>query len=456
MTSARLPRDGLASLAAPLPSLVVASSERETSSYGFSDLERRTPARTSTSYGIGSTSKVFAALTAMRLASDGLLDLHEPVTWVLGDHPLLGDTTCHHLLSHTSGIPSLHARFAAFADGPARDRTGGTGATPDWARDLSTPGVDFVDASGLLDYLSHFRIRRLAPPGRLFSYSNEGYVLLAGVIAKAAGTTYEEACREAVLEPLGLRSTAFLGSAHARRLPDVAIPYEQGPELVRTDWWAAPAWAAPGGLLSSADDLLTVAAAIQTRSVPGIRPGFLQAMCARQAGRPGGGFYGYGVAGQPSGSGLVLGHGGSRVGTSCALLWTESRPRAVAALANVLGAPVDAAARTALGLRPARRRAAPELPQEVLHLGQLTGTYWAAELGALAFRLGPSGIEVEHLGRTTSLTAVSATRFVSRDAGLQVEFLTEGSRPAWAVCFGERVLTRRKPVSPWPLDASRP
>ena len=459
MSSATSRQDTLASHAASLPSLVVASSDGEVSSYGFSDLGRKTPADSSTAYGIGSTSKVFAALTAMRLASDALLDLHEPVSAILGDHPLLGDTTCHHLLSHTSGIPPLHARFAAFAEGPVPDRTGGTGATPEWARDLSTPGIDFVDAAGLLDYLSHFRIRRLAAPGRLFSYSNEGYALLAGVIAKAAGTTYEDACREAVLEPLGLTSTAFLGSARAAHLPAVAVPYLRGePGPVIADWWAAPAWNAPGGLLSSADDLLKVARAIQARSVPGTRPGFVQAMCARHAERSSGGFYGYGVAGQLSSSGLVLGHGGARVGTSSALSWTEHRPRAVAALANVLGAPVDAAARLVLGVAPPRRRSTPPpaLPGELLRLGQLVGTYWAAEAGALAFGLGESGLEVEHLGRTTPLAAVSSTRFVSADAALQVEFLVEGSEPAWAVCFGERVLTRRKAVSPWPLGRSRP
>jgi CubicO group peptidase (beta-lactamase class C family) len=443
----------LDALAASVPSLVAAVSDGEVSSYGFSDLEKKTPASGSTSYGIGSTTKIFTALTAMRLASDGLLDLHEPVSSVLGDDPLLSDATCHHLLTHTSGIPPLHARFAAFAEGPVPDRSGGTGATPDWARELSTPGLDYVDAAGLLDYLSHFRIRRLAAPGRVFSYSNEGYILLSAVIAKAAGTTFEDACRDAVLEPLGLTSTAFHGTLRANHLPDVAVPHH--PDGTPTEWWAAPAWSAPGGLLSSAEDLLALASAIQTRSVPGVRPGFIEAMCARHTERSSGGYYGYGVAGFPRGSGFLLGHGGARVGSACSLLWTEGRPRAAAALSNVLGAPVDAAAHAVLGLKPVRRAAVPELPREVLRLERLVGTYWAAEAGYVTVRIGEAGLEALYLGRTIPLSAESTTRFVSPQTGMRLEFLVEGSRPAWAVSIGERLATRRKAVSPWPLATSR-
>ncbi len=82
-------QDELNRPAAPLPNVVLASSDGELSTHGFSDVAGKKPAARSTAYGIGSTSKVFAALTAMRLASDGLLDLHQPVSSILGDRPLL-------------------------------------------------------------------------------------------------------------------------------------------------------------------------------------------------------------------------------------------------------------------------------------------------------------------------------------------------------------------------------
>jgi CubicO group peptidase (beta-lactamase class C family) len=445
----------LAALAGSLPSLVAAS-DGAVSSYGYSDVERRTAASASTSYGIGSTTKTFVALTAMRLASDGLLDLHAPVSSILGDHPVLADATCHHLLSHTGGIPPLHARYAALAEGPVPDRSGGHDITPDWAGRLSSPGLDFVDAAGLLDYLSHFRIRRLAAPGRLFSYSNEGYAVLAGVIAKAAGTRFEQACEEAVLEPLGLASSAFLGSTRGARLADIAVPYvRNGAELTAARWWVAPAWHAPGGMLSSAGDLLTLAEAIRTRSVPGTRAGFVAAMCAPHAQRPGGGFYGYGVLGEPSSTGTLLGHTGARVGTSSALLWTENPHRTAAVLANVLEAPVVAAANLLLGVTPIATPPVEDLPREVLGLDRLVGTYWTAEGGSMTCTLTGSGLQAAFLGRTVGLTATSTTRFVSVETGVKVEFLVDGSQPAWGLSFGDRILTRRKAVTPWPLGRSR-
>jgi CubicO group peptidase (beta-lactamase class C family) len=458
MSTTRSPQDQLAALAAPLPSLVVASSRGEFFAHGYADVSKSTSPQASTAYGIGSTSKVFAALTCMRLVSDGLLALHDPVTAVLGDHPLLTDVTCHHLLSHTAGIPPLHSRFAALAEGPVPDRTGGTGAIPDWARQLDrVPGVDFRDGAGLLDYLMHFRIRRLAAPGRVFSYSNEGYVLLAAVIAKVAGTTYEDVCAEAVIEPLGLTSTAFLGSNQAAQLPDVATPYLRGGgDLAPTNWWVSPAWSAPGGMLSSARDLLTVAAAIQTRTVPEIGSGYVQAMCAPQAQRAGGGFYGYGVAGQQAASGLILGHAGARVGSSSALYWTKQRPRAAVGLSNVLGAPVGLAAQCLLGAAP-RRPARPSqipLPLDLLPLDLLVGTYWTGEGGALSFEVGDSGPQLNYLGQTVPVTAVTSARFVSTDGAVQADFLVDGAQPAWGVCFGDRVLTRRKAINPWPLGPS--
>ena len=90
----------------------------------------------------------------------------------------------------------------------------------------------------------------------------------------------------------------------------------------------------------------------------------------------------------------------------------------------------------------------------MLGLERLVGTYWAAQAGSLTFRLAASGLEVDYLGRTIPLAAVSSTVFACAQTGIQVEFHVEGSRPAWAVGFGERVLTRRKAVSPWPLGRS--
>lgn len=47
----------------------------------------------------------------------------------------------------------------------------------------------------------------LRDPGTAFAYSNAGYMLLGAVIEEAAGQTYEEYCRKAVLDPAGAKGT---------------------------------------------------------------------------------------------------------------------------------------------------------------------------------------------------------------------------------------------------------
>ena len=77
--------------------------------YGSRDVERSLPATPDTLYGIGSCTKSFICLAVMQLVQDGELRVADPIRDYLplrigfGDSPI----TVHHLMSHSSGIPSL-------------------------------------------------------------------------------------------------------------------------------------------------------------------------------------------------------------------------------------------------------------------------------------------------------------------------------------------------------------
>lgn len=66
-------------------------------------------------------------------------------------------------------------------------------------------------ASGLA--FDEYRV--LAAPGHVRIYSNVGYEVLGGTVARRAGMPFDEYLREAVLVPLGMHSTALEGSAAA-------------------------------------------------------------------------------------------------------------------------------------------------------------------------------------------------------------------------------------------------
>src|SRR6266700_1489330 len=121
-------------------------------------------------FRIASVTKPFTATLAARLLS---LDA------LAGVWP---DVRVRHLLSHTSGYDSECGDLARFGDGDdALDRL---------MRELPS-------------------VRRRLPAGEAWSYSNAGYWLAGWLCARRAGTTFEDALREHVLDPAGLESTSF-------------------------------------------------------------------------------------------------------------------------------------------------------------------------------------------------------------------------------------------------------
>lgn len=462
--------DGLA--ARPLvPSLVVHAGEagksEATFSFlaGFADRESERRPTIDTVYGLGSTSKTFVAVCVLRLVADGLVRLHDPIASVLPatkQLPVFDGVTIHHLLTHTSGLAPLDARYAALDRAAPSDFTGGADRPrpAQLALPAGTPGLGFVDHVGLIDYLGAFDLDPIAPPGRQFSYSNEGYVLLTGLVAEASNTPYETFCRTHVFEPLGLSRTAFIGSEEAASLDDVATPYKrEGDSLIPVSWWDAPAWAGPGGVLSSARDLLRFAHAIQTKSVPGVPGDLLASMCAPHARRGSDGWYGYGLTGARIAGRLGMGHAGGRVGTSAEMVWLDEGPAAVG-FVNLSGGPAVPAAHAALlglvgenpNLATAPPPARPYLPLSAVDPARVVGDYAAAEGGAVRVTFdadagqlfGHVGLGGDDDGPGIPIHPVSADTYEARFGGgaMTLPFLIDGVGPAWGVEFGGRVLTR--------------
>ena len=85
-------------------------------------------------------------------------------------------------------------------------------------------------------------------PGTRYRYSNAGYSLLAAVIEKVSGKTYEEFLRGQLFLPAGMEKTGYRLPAWSAR--EVAHGY--GPE---GDWGTpldkAWAWTAPGGTFAA-------------------------------------------------------------------------------------------------------------------------------------------------------------------------------------------------------------
>jgi len=209
--------------------------------FGYADIESRAPITPDTLFAIGSMSKSFTALVTLKLAEQKRLSIHDPVGKFLpvplrcrGD-----DVLVEHLLNHTSGLSDSHELQSAFAHTAS--------SLPKLVPDESWDDI-FTHLQGI-DAWS------FAPPGKEFHYWNMGYTLLSYIVEQVSACRFEEAVKEHVLEPLGMKRTCYT-SRNVIPNEDVASAYLVADgKFTRSRWASGRTVAGAGGIVSSIADL---------------------------------------------------------------------------------------------------------------------------------------------------------------------------------------------------------
>ena len=148
--------------------------------YGVVDRGNRTLARTHTPYLLGSLSKQFTAAAAYKLDSQGALRLTDSLGRWFPDVPDdKRGITVDQLIHHTSGLPYL-----------------GRG---DLYASISVDSMVRETFSYPLDF----------PPGAKHQYSSPGYSLLARIVERASGRTFNDYVRKELFDPAGMTETGF-------------------------------------------------------------------------------------------------------------------------------------------------------------------------------------------------------------------------------------------------------
>jgi D-alanyl-D-alanine carboxypeptidase len=202
--------------------------------YGLANRTSGEAATPETRFDIGSLGKQFTAAAILRLESEGRLSVHDPVSRHLPGYarPAGDQITLHHLLTHTSGLPSLGRR------GQLEHVT--EDCSPRTLEELVAYSRDLP-----LDFA----------PGAEYRYSNSGYALLAAVVERVAGVPFDEYLRTALFQPAGMQATG-------RILPGweaagVAVGYTGYEPEVEPRGCVHASWhTGAGGLHSTARDLL--------------------------------------------------------------------------------------------------------------------------------------------------------------------------------------------------------
>ena len=213
-----------------------------TKSYGFANIEWQIPNTTQTKFRIGSVTKQFTSMMVMQLREQEKVKLEDSVCIFVAPCPeTWKPVTIHHLLTHTSGIPTYTA-IPAWRDTNMVPKT--TEQMVAIFRDLPLEWV----------------------PGAKYAYNNSGYFLLGVVIEKVTGKKYEQALQDMILTPIGLKDTGY--DWPGTILPQRAAGYEGRGENIRNA--AALDMQQPyaaGSLYSTVLDLLQWEQALYTETL---------------------------------------------------------------------------------------------------------------------------------------------------------------------------------------------
>src|SRR5437667_3971501 len=199
--------------------------------FGLADRDTGQMPTHSTMFGIGSVSKMFAAIAVMQLVDRGVVDLDTPLVTYLPAFRMAAagyeNITVRMLLNHSSGFPGTDYRNCV----------------------TRSPVPGYLDQ--VLQTLSMSRLK--APAGYMSVYCNDGFTITAALVQAMSGKSYVQFVQDEILTPLGMANTryplsAFPAGSYAKAYVKGAAKPQ---EFVNT--------LASGGLYSTADNMARIA-----------------------------------------------------------------------------------------------------------------------------------------------------------------------------------------------------
>ena len=223
-------------------------------SFGYADLSSKRLNTKQTSFAIASITKTFTSTAILQLKQEGKLKLDDTVSKFLPDFPYK-EVTIKHLLSHTAGLPIYDSLFFSYIP--------------------NHPDTVFKNK----DLIPAFILKKaplIFKPGEDFSYNNVNYNILALVVEKLSGKSFESYLEEHIFKPSGMTNTSL--SRFFRREDkelskryNFKFPYSDKPQLVDTvsefRIMSHFDFQGQGDIISTTHDLLNYSRALESRSL---------------------------------------------------------------------------------------------------------------------------------------------------------------------------------------------
>ena len=151
--------------------------------FGLANREENKPYRLNTNFNIGSVTKQFTASAILKLQESGKLSTDDLISKYFDNVPKdKQQITIHHLLTHTAGFVATRGEGSANL-------------------------YNVVTRKQLVNYALASELISL--PGVQFHYSNVGYNLLAIIIEKVSGQSYESYFQSQLFKPARMNNTGY-------------------------------------------------------------------------------------------------------------------------------------------------------------------------------------------------------------------------------------------------------
>ncbi|MHC4417549.1 MAG: serine hydrolase domain-containing protein, partial [Planctomycetota bacterium] len=197
--------------------------------FGYANYEEKKPNYVQSCFRLGSVTKQFTAMAIMILSDRGKLSYEDDIRKYLPTLPYEG-VIVRHLLVHTSGLPDY---MVLFEDKWDKEKLA---YKEDVLRLLAEyhPPVDFA-------------------PGEKWEYSNTGYSLLACIVERASGETFEVFMQKNIFEPLDMQNTVLATGKKDQPIKNRVFGYSSSFENI--DYHYLNGILGDGGIYSTVDDV---------------------------------------------------------------------------------------------------------------------------------------------------------------------------------------------------------
>jgi len=263
--------------------------------HGLADKAHSIPNKLDTKFNLGSMNKMFTSVAIAQLVQSGKLSYDTTLAKALPEYPnkeVAAKITIHQLLTHTSGLG-----------------------------DFFKPEF-FQNREKYREPKDYFPIFANDPlqfePGKDWSYSNAGFIVLGAVVASLSGQNYFDYVRDHIFIPAGMKDTGSYAVYDI--VPNLGTGYTRfdnndplGIEPMRNNVMALPMQgSSAGGGYSTAPDLLKFAQALRAHKL--VNSELTEKLTSGKVDAPIGAKYSYGFMDETIEGKSVRGHSGGAPG----------------------------------------------------------------------------------------------------------------------------------------------